>query len=346
MSSIPIVIAHRGACGYRPEHTRSAYLLAIAMGADAIEPDLVATKDGVLVIRHENEISGTTDVASHSEFADRRTSKTIDGQKLSGWFTEDFTWAELSTLRAVERIPKLRKGNRAWDGKDGILRLTDLLQLLDDSTRRVAMVAEVKHATYFASVGLPLDELYAAELAKAGWSDDERLTTECFELSLLLRVRERGVGGALVFLIDSKGSAPDEIAAHGADALEYSEYLTAKGLAALATEVDGISLAKRLVLPKDADAKKAGASPLVTAAHAAGLSVFVWTLRAENKFLGKGQRKGLDAAGLGLWKQEFTAIMRSGVDGVFADQPDLAIQARPALRSTRARSTRAIGGSL
>ncbi|MCU1414530.1 MAG: glycerophosphodiester phosphodiesterase [Microbacteriaceae bacterium] len=333
MSTIPIVIAHRGACGYRPEHTRSAYLLAIAMGADAIEPDLVATSDGILVIRHENEISGTTDVASHPEFADRRITKTVDGQELSGWFTEDFTWAELSTLRAVERIPKVRKANRAWDGRDGILRLVDLLQILDDSTRRVAMVAEVKHATYFASIGLPLDELYAAELATAGWSDDARLTTECFELSLLLRVRERGVGGKFVFLIDSKGSPPDEVAEHGATALEYSEYLTSKGLAALATEVDGISLAKRLVLPKAADTKTVGASPLVSAAHAAGLSVFVWTLRAENKFLGKGLTKGVDAAALGLWKQEFTAIMRSGVDGVFADQPDLAIQARASLIS-------------
>lgn len=331
MSSIPIVIAHRGACGYRPEHTRSAYLLAIAMGADAIEPDLVVTKDRVLVIRHENEISGTTDVASHPEFADRRTTKTVDGQKLTGWFTEDFTWKELSTLRAMERIPKLRKANRAWDGTDGILRLADLLAMLDDSRRRVAMVAEVKHASYFASIGVPIDELFAAELAAAGWGDDERLTTECFELSLLLKVRRNGVGGRLVFLIDSKGSPADEIAEHGAKALEFSEYLSPKGLAALATEVDGISLAKRLVLPKDADALTVGASPLVTAAHAAGLSVFVWTLRAENKFLGKGLSKGVDPAALGLWKREFTAIMRSGVDGVFADQPDLAIQARASL---------------
>ncbi len=311
----------------------AAYRLAIAMGADAIEPDLVVTKDRVLVIRHENEISGTTDVASHPEFAARRTTKSVDGKTLTGWFTEDFTWEELSTLRVLERIPKLRKANRAWNGKEGILRLSDLLDLLDASERHVAMVAEIKHATYFASIGLPIDELYAAELDKAGWTDDERLSTECFELSLLLQVRERGVGGRLVFLIDSKGSSADEIAAHGSEALEYTEYLTPKGLAALATEVDGISLAKRLVLPKDADPKRVGASALVTAAHAAGLSVFVWTLRAENKFLGRGLTKGVDAAALGQWKREFTAIMRSGVDGVFADQPDLAIQARAGLIS-------------
>ncbi len=327
----PIVIAHRGASGYRPEHTMAAYRLAIAMGADAVEPDLVSTKDRVLVVRHENEISGTTDVADHPEFAARKTTKTIDGAKLTGWFTEDFTWAELATLRAVERIPKLRNANRKWNGSEGILRLVDLLDLLDASPRQVALVAEIKHATYFESIGLALDELYSAELEKAGWSTDARLTTEAFELTVLLKIREHGVGGKLVFLIDAKGSPADEIAARGPKALGYSEYLSPTALAALATEVDGISLAKRLVFPKGSDAKSVGESPLVAAAHAAGLSVFVWTLRAENKFLGRGLTRGPDAAALGHWKREFTAIMRSGVDGVFADQPDLAIQARASL---------------
>ena len=329
----PIVIAHRGASGYRPEHTMAAYRLAIAMGADAVEPDLVATKDGVLVVRHENEISGTTDVASHPEFATKKTTKTIDGKELTGWFTEDFSWAELATLGAVERIPKVRKANRRWNSSEGILRLVDLLDLLDATPRHVALVAEIKHATYFESIGLPLDQLYAAELERAGWAQDARLTTESFELTVLLKVRERGVGGKVVFLIDSKGSPADEIAANGSNAIEYSEYLTPTALAALATEVDGISVAKRLILPKGADPKTAGQSPLVAAAHAAGLSIFVWTLRAENKFLARGLTRGVDAAALGNWKREFTAIMRSGVDGVFADQPDLAIEARASLLS-------------
>jgi glycerophosphoryl diester phosphodiesterase len=333
VSPLPIVIAHRGASGYRPEHTAAAYRLAIAMGADAVEPDLVATKDGVLVVRHENEISGTTDVASRPEFAARRTTKIVDGAKLTGWFTEDFTWDELSTLRAVERIPKIRKKNRAWNGKEGILRLSDLLALLDEAPRHVAIVAEIKHATYFESIGLPLDGLYAAALADAGWTTDARLTTECFELTVLLKIGERGVGGRLVFLIDAKGSPADEIAANGAKALQYSEYLTPPALAALAAEVDGISVHKRLILPKDADPKTAGASELVDDAHSAGLVVFCWTLRAENKFLGRGLMKGPDPAAYGQWKREFTAIMRSGVDGVFSDQPDLAIEARASLVS-------------
>lgn len=331
MNQLPLVIAHRGACGYRPEHTLSAYRLAIAMGADAVEPDLVSTSDRVLVVRHENEISGTTDVAAHAEFAARRTTKTIDGIELTGWFTEDFTWAELSTLRAIERIPKVRKANRQFNGGEAMLRFTDLLELLDASPRRVELVAEIKHASYFASIGLPLDELFAAEIETAGWTNDSRLTTESFELSVLLKIRDRAVGGRFVYLIDAKGSPPDEVAAHGADALSYSEYLTPTGLAALATEVDGISLAKRLVLPKGVDPKTSGESKLVADAHAAGLTVFVWTLRAENKFLGRKLAKGVDAGAFGNWKREFTAIMRSGVDGVFADQPDLALQARAML---------------
>lgn len=333
MKHLPLVIAHRGASGYRPEHTLSAYRLAIAMGADAVEPDLVATRDSVLVVRHENEISGTTDVAEHPEFADRKSTKTIDGAQLTGWFTEDFTWAELSTLRAVERIPKVRRANRKWNGSEGMLRFTDLLELLDASPRHVALVAEIKHPTYFASIGLPLDHLFAAEIAAAGWTHDQRLTTESFELSVLLKIRAQGVGGRYVFLIDAKGSPPDEVASHGVDALSYAEYLTPTALAALATEVDGISLAKRLVLPKAADPKTSGESHLVAAAHAAGLSVFVWTLRAENKFLGRKLARGVDAGTYGNWMREFTAIMRSGVDGVFADQPDLALQARAALVS-------------
>jgi len=333
VTQLPIVIAHRGACGYRPEHTRSAYRLAIAMGADAVEPDLVATKDRVLVIRHENEISATTDVAEHPEFAARQTTKTIDGVTLTGWFTEDFTWAELSTLRAVERIPKVRISNQGWNGSEAILRFSELLALLDTAPRYVALVAEIKHATYFASIGLHLDELFAAELAAAGWHKDQRLTTESFELSVLLKVRERGVGGSSVFLIDSDGTPPDEVAVHGADALAFAEYLSPHALAALAHEVDGISLAKRLVLPKGTNPKTSGESPLVVAAHAAGLSVYVWTLRAENKFLNKNLRRGPDPAAFGHWMREFSAVMRSGVDGVFADQPDLAIAARASLVS-------------
>ncbi|MCU1580650.1 MAG: glycerophosphodiester phosphodiesterase [Microbacteriaceae bacterium] len=323
MTPAPLVIAHRGASGYRPEHTRSAYLLAIEQGADAIEPDIVSTSDRVLVLRHENEISGTTDVAEHPEFADRRTTKLVDGQELTGWFTEDFTWAELDTLRATERLPLLREANRAFDG--AILRLVDLLEILDAADRPIALVAEVKHASYFESIGLPLGELLAGELAAAGWTDDPRLTIESFELTVLRTLRARGIGADLVFLLDASG-APADDPSH-----PFADYLTPDGLAALAAEVDGISVDKLLLLRSDAAGNAIGVTDLVDRAHAAGLTIFCWTLRAENEFLARNLRLGTSSAAFGDWRREYLLIMASGVDGVFADHPDLAVEARAAL---------------
>jgi glycerophosphoryl diester phosphodiesterase len=329
-----MVIAHRGASGYRPEHTRSAYLLAIELGADAVEPDLVVTSDGVLVIRHENEISGTTDVAEHPEFADRRTTKTIDGEKLTGWFTEDFTWAELSTLRARERLPKLRAANRAFEGDDGILRFVDLLEILDAAPpvtatdRRVGLVAEIKHASYFASIGMSLDGLFAAELALAGWDDDERLTVESFETTVLGQIRDRGIHARCVFLMEASGGPADH--PHTA----YADYLTPQGLAALAAgdgvpRVDGISVDKQLLLR--ADDGVVTVTDLIDRAHDAGLTIFCWTLRAENHFLVSPLRVGHSDAAHGNWRREFELILGSGIDGVFADQADLALEVRAAL---------------
>ena len=252
-----LVIGHRGASGYRPEHTRASYELALALGADAVEPDIVATKDGVLVLRHENEISGTTDVAAHPEFADRRTTKRIDGVSLTGWFTEDFTWSELSTLRAVERLPQIRQSSSSFDGTQPILRLRELLDLLDDerarSGREVALVAEVKHPTHFSSIGLPLDELLAAELGR--WNSPDRLIVECFEQGVLTQLKERGIAARYVYLLESKGSPPDLVARFGRKALPYSAQLTASGLARLAHDVDGVSVDKTLLLDAAKDAR-------------------------------------------------------------------------------------------
>ena len=317
-----------------------------------MEPDLVATRDRVLVIRHENEISGTTDVKTHPEFADRRTTKVIDGVSLSGWFTEDFTWAELATLRATERLPKLRPGNTQFAG-DGILRLVDLLVLLDAAPtsalgKRIGMVAEIKHASYFASIGLPLDELFAAELAAAGWSEDDRLTVECFEETVLGQIRDRGVVARYVFLVEPEGRPADQVATRGADARTYASYLTADGMAALALSVDGISFDKHILQAADVSSSTVSDSTvsdstgsgspagieLIARAHAAGLTVFCWTLRAENKFLAKSLRHGSSARQFGDWMTEFLELMEMGVDGVFTDQPDLAIEARAALTRT------------
>lgn len=327
----PLVVAHRGASGYRPEHTRAAYELAISQGVDAVEPDIVATSDGVLVVRHENEISGTTDVAAHLEFADRRTAKMIDGSKLTGWFTEDFSWAELASLRTTERIPKIRRHNTAFSGQQGILRLTDLFDLLDGADRGVGMVAEIKHASYFDSIGLPLDELFAAELTAAGWDDDARLTIESFEPTVLGRIRERGIRGDLVFLLEATGAPADRVAVEGAAAMRYPAYLSTNELARLATAVDGISVDKDLLLRTDSAGNLIGVTDLVERAHSAGLSIFCWTLRAENKFLARNLRSGSSAGAFGDWMTEFQLIMRSGIDGVFTDQPDLALEARRSL---------------
>ncbi len=307
----PLVIGHRGASGYRPEHTRAAYELALTLGVDAVEPDIVPTRDGVLVLRHENEISGTTDVASHPEFAHLRTTKTVDGVELTGWFTEDFTWDELATLRAIERLPTLRQASRSFDGTAPLLRLRDLLEML--GPRKTVLVAELKHATYFASIGLSLDELFAAEIA--GWGSSARLFVESFEQTVLEQLRARGVQARYVFLVEASGSPADLVAEHGPRALPYSAHLTDAGLARLASSVDGISVDKSLLLRPGTD--------LVQRAHAAGLLVFTWTLRAENRFLAPVNRRGTSPRDYGNWQREFEAIIATGIDGVFADQPDL-----------------------
>ncbi|MGV8876232.1 MAG: glycerophosphodiester phosphodiesterase family protein [Rhodoglobus sp.] len=327
---VPLVIGHRGASGYRPEHSRAAYNLAFTLGADAVEPDIVASRDGVLVLRHENEISGTTNVAEHSEFADRRTTKTIDGSDLTGWFTEDFSWKELATLRTRERLPALRRSNTAFNDLEPILRLSDLLEIVDQHPearrRSLSVVAEIKHASYFDSIGLPLDELFAHEIS--GWANKDNLIVESFEQGVLQRIRDRGVSGALIFLLEASGAPADLLARDGSTARSYADHLSAAGLEALCREVDGISVDKKMLMLKDADGNLTGSNDLVGRAHAAGLLAFCWTLRAENQFLPKNLRSSSQPEEFGNWQSEFRTLMDSGLDGVFADQPDLAVTAR------------------
>jgi glycerophosphoryl diester phosphodiesterase len=357
----PLVIGHRGAPGYRPEHTRSAYELAFALGADAVEPDIVATRDGVLVLRHENEISGTTDVAKRPEFAAKRTTREVDGKPLTGWFTEDFTWGELSTLRARERLGAVRQSSSSFNDRYPIIRLRDLFALIDtaaDEQRRlIRMVAEFKHASHFEALGLPLDELFAAELEEAGWGrGDERLIMESFEPGLLDRLGARGIRGSRIFLIEATGSPYDLVLAEGARATRYDDFVTEAGLFGLADRVDGVSVDKARLIGEPKAAARAGAgsgaaaaaatdatsapihrraahsalvgSELVDAAHSAGLEIFTWTLRPENRFLSKGFRRGTARAAYGDWLGEFTLIVGTGVDGIFVDHPDLGVEAR------------------
>lgn len=318
-----LVIGHRGASGYRPEHTAEAYRLAFELGADAVEPDIVATRDGVLVVRHENEISGTTDIAQRPEFADRRTTRSVDGVVQSGWFTEDFTWAELSTLRAIERLPAIRPDSASFDGRSPILRLRDVVRIVDEAQeradRQLILVAEIKHPTYFAAAGLPLDELLAAELGP--WATNDNIIWESFEQSVLHAVRDRGMPGRLVFLAEASGTPADERAALGDEAPSYADHLTDYGLAGLrAAGIDGVSVDKSLILRPDGTT-----TDLVDRAHAAGLLAFTWTLRAENRFLVRSLRRGTIQRDYGDWVAEFGTILATGVDGVFADQPDLVV---------------------
>ncbi|WP_066518687.1 glycerophosphodiester phosphodiesterase family protein [Curtobacterium ammoniigenes] len=329
----PLVIAHRGASGLFPEHSRSAYAAAIDMGADAIEPDIVATRDGVLVLRHENEISGTTDVASRPEFRERRTVKVVDGVRARGWFTEDFTWAELRTLRTRERLPGLRPQSAAHDGADPILRLDDLIAMLDAAPREVGLVAEIKHATYFDAIGLPLGELVDDALGRLGWRDDRRLTIESFEKTVLDDLRRRGTGGRRVYLMEQRGVAADERARYGANATTYAA--ERRALSSLAERVDGISISVGTLMAgvDTVDPATPGVlrSGIVERAHRAGLQVFAWTLRPENRFLPAPLRRTGEIAARGDWMRWYTSVMRTGVDAVFADHPDLALAARSAV---------------
>ena len=239
-----MLVGHRGASGYRPEHTLAAYELAIEQGADYIEPDLVSTRDGVLVARHENEIGGTTDVADHPEFADRRTTKVIDGRPVTGWFTEDFTYKELRTLRAEERLPQVRPDNTAYDGEERIPTLDEVIKL----ARRegVGIYPETKHPTYFDSIGLSLEEPLVAALRKRHWADaDDPVIIQSFEVGNL-RQLDAMVDVPLAQLVDATGGPAD------LPGTTYASMVTPAGLAAIATYADGLGAAKNLVLPRDA----------------------------------------------------------------------------------------------
>ncbi|USQ78434.1 glycerophosphodiester phosphodiesterase [Ornithinimicrobium faecis] len=329
----PILIAHRGASGARPEHTLAAYELAARLGADYLEPDLVATADGHLVARHENEISTTTDIADHPEFADRATSKVIDGHTVTGWFTEDLTLAELRTLRCRERLPDLRPGNTAYDGQFTVPTLEEILdlraRLSAELGRDLGVYPETKHPTHFRDIGLPLDEPLVAVLERAGLNEDGApVFLQSFELGNLIHLRrDLGARAPLVFLAEAAGAPYDFVAAQ--DPRTFADLLTPAGLAELARWVDGIGPHKDLVIAPGADGTLGEPTSLVTDAHEARLVVHPWTFRRENAFLPTDLRgAGGDPGAAGDVVAEIRAHLAAGVDGFFTDHTDLGVQAR------------------
>ena len=293
----PIVIGHRGASGYRPEHTLEAHRLAIEMGADYIEPDLVSTKDGVLIARHENEIGGTTDVAS--KFPDRKRTANIDGQTVSGWFTEDFTLAEIKTLRTRER---LEFRSHAFDGQFDVPTFDEVIEFAQrrgrETGRRIGIYPETKHPTYFRSIGLPLEDRLLASLEAHGWnSHDAPVFIQSFETGNLRALRLR-TSVQLILLIDQQPQPIDDARLH-----EIASY------------ADGVGLNTRLVIPAGADRHLLPPTDVVARAHAAGLLVHVWTLRKEPSFLSPTYDGHLE--------REFQQFRDLGVDGIFTDFPDV-----------------------
>jgi glycerophosphoryl diester phosphodiesterase len=326
---LPLVIGHRGASGYRPEHTLASYRLAIEMGADYIEPDLVSTKDHVLVTRHENNIADTTDVAAHPEFASRRTTKTIDGNPMTGWFTEDFTLAELRTLRAKERLPDLRPANTAFDGLYQVPTFQEVIDLAKQAG--VGIYPETKHPTYFDSIGLSLEEPLLATLRANGLTGPRaKVLIQSFETANLRELHAR-TRLPLVQLIDATGRPYDFVVA--GDPRTYADLVTPAGLAEIATYADGIGPNKDLIVPRDSAGNLLEPTSLVRDAHRAGLVVHPWTFRRENSFLPLDFRQGNPASpeflrAPGDLPAELRLFFRLGVDGVFSDNADVAVATR------------------
>ncbi len=326
----PIVIGHRVASGYRPEHTLESYRLAIRQGADYIEPDLVSTKDGVLVARHENEISGTTDVAAHPEFAARKATKTIDGVTVTGWFTEDFTLAELKTLRAKERLPQVRVANTAFDGKFEVPTFQEVIDLARAESkargRTIGVYPETKHPSYFASIGLPLEEPLVAVLkANKLTHRNDPVFIQSFETANLRKL-DRMIDVPLIQLMDASGRPYDFTIA--GDPRTYADLASAAGLAWVAKYADGIGLHKDLIVPRDAAGKLRAPTSVIRDAHRVKLLVHAWTFRAENQFLPVDFRIGTDPNARGDITAEYELFFGLGLDGAFADQPDTAVAAR------------------
>jgi glycerophosphoryl diester phosphodiesterase len=316
----PIVIGHRGACGYRPEHTVASYELAIQMGADYIEPDVVSTKDGILIARHENDISQTTDVSDRPEFSDRKTTKIIDGKEVISWFTEDFTLAEIKTLRAKERLPFR---NHSFDAQFEIPTLQEVIDLAKQKSaemgRAIGIYPETKHPTYFQSINLSLEEPLVAILIANGYtSSNDHVFIQSFEVENLKQL-DKITDLPLVQLLDEGDKQPYDFVVKG-KCLTYADLTAPEELAHIAEYAEAIGVYKRLIVPTGEDKQLLSDTSLINEAHAVGLMVHTWTFRNEDEYLAPNYNGNSEA--------EYEQFFKLGIDGVFSDFPDIAVNVR------------------
>jgi glycerophosphoryl diester phosphodiesterase len=328
---VPTIVGHRGTAGYRPEHTLGSYRLALEVGADIVEQDVVTTRDGHLVCRHENDISATTDVSSHPEFADRRTTRTVDGHAITGWFTEDFTLAELKTLRAVERIPQNRPHNTLYNGRWEVPTYEEVLQWAEQEGRKrrrpVWLYVETKHPTYFRGLGYDLEDMLVPLLRKYGRDrPDAPLILQSFEPSSIQRLSKL-VRSPGIVLLDAAGTRPWDFVEAG-DPRTVDDLVTPEGLAWIASFARGIGPTLDLIIPKDANGGLTEPTTLVPDAHAAGLILHPYTMRNENTFLPADFRKGADPNAFGDAFGAFRKYFETGIDGIFTDNADTGLLAR------------------
>lgn len=326
-----LVIGHRGAAGLRPEHTLASYARAIADGADFIEPDLVMTRDGVMVARHENEIGSTTDVAEHPEFAARKTTKIVDGESVEGWFSEDFTLAELKTLRARERLPQLR--STQFDGEFQIATLDEMIDFVaaESATRGrvIGIIPEIKHGTYFQQLGLPMEDKLLATLAAHSYTRSAPVEIQSFETANLEYLHRRIADGAhanirLLQLLEDGDKQPYDVVAAGGR-LTYAQMMTPAGLKQIAGYADAIGPNARAIIPLKFDRVLGAPTSLVHDAHAVGLEVHPYTFRPENHFLPINLWHGIDPRHRSEDGSvtEIRAYLDAGIDAFFTDDPAL-----------------------
>ncbi|MFE3792425.1 glycerophosphodiester phosphodiesterase [Streptomyces goshikiensis] len=335
---VPTVIGHRGSSGYRPEHTLGSYQLALDLGADVVEQDLVPTKDGHLVCRHENEIGGTTDVADHPAFASRRTTKSVDGVSVTGWFTEDFTLAELKTLRAKERIPAVRQRNTLYDGRWAVPTFEEVLRWAEREGerrgKRIWLYVETKHPTYFRSLGLALEEPLARLLRRYGRDGrGAAVFLQSFEPSSIQRL-SRLVSAPRVVLLSAANTRPWDFEV-AKDPRTVADLVRPEGLKWIASFAQGIGPTLDLIVPRDADGRLGTPTTLVEDAHARSLVLHPYTARNENSFLPVEYRKGTDPAAYGDAFGAFRRYFELGIDGIFTDNPDTGLLAAEAFRPGR-----------